>query len=207
MAPQTKSKPRMGRPPVLENARDRILDEAAELFGSGGYDKSSLNDVAERLGVSKAAVYHYFNTKQAIYDAIIVRTLDGLIKHVEGAVNHASRPEHKLRAFMIAHAQFFEKNYWGFVCMLVGYGGMANPSLISEANHKRLEYEQILRAILRAGIADGSFKETDVTTVSHSVLSMLNWMVRWFKPGGPSRAETFAEQYYQLLTSGLSSSP
>ncbi|CAN7682932.1 TetR/AcrR family transcriptional regulator [Rhizobium sp. LjRoot30] len=195
----------MGRPPVLENARDRILDEAAELFGGGGYDKSTLNDVAVRLGVSKAAVYHYFSTKQAIYDAIIVRTLDGLIKHVSSAVEASTGADQKLRAFMMAHAAFFEENYWGFVCMLVGYGGMANPSLITEANQERREYEDILRTILREGIADGTFAKTDVTTASHSVLSMLNWMVRWFKPGGPRHAKSFAEQYYELLTRGLTS--
>lgn len=200
---QSKMKPRMGRPPVLENARDRILDEAAELFGGGGYDKSSLNDVAVRLGVSKAAVYHYFSTKQSIYDAIIVRTLEGLIAHVNGAVERCSGADEKLRAFMVAHAAFFERNYWGFVCMLVGYGGMANPSLISEANHMRVEYEDNLRKILRDGMADGTFKKRDVTTASHAVLSMLNWMVRWYKPGGQRRAEAFAAQYYELLTRGL----
>ncbi|TGR64414.1 TetR/AcrR family transcriptional regulator [bacterium M00.F.Ca.ET.194.01.1.1] len=203
MSAQVNPKPRMGRPPVLENARDRILDEAAELFGAGGYDKSSLNDVAVRLGVSKAAVYHYFSTKQAIYDAIIVRTLQGLNDHVGSSVSKATDADAKLRSFMIAHAEFFEANYWGFVCMLVGYGGMANPSLISAANNLRVEYETMLRDILKEGMETSIFTKTEVTTVSHSVLSMLNWMVRWFKPNGPKRAASFAQQYYELLTHGL----
>ncbi len=193
----------MGRPPVLENARDRILDEAAELFGSGGYDKSSLNDVAERLGVTKAAVYHYFPTKQAIYDAIIVRTLEGLLDNVRREVDNATGSDGRLRAFMLAHATYFEKNYWGFVCMLIGYGGMANPGLKSEANHLRSDYEAVLRAILEEGMDDGTFRKTDMTTASHSVLSMLNWMVRWFKPSGRRNAATFAFEYYEMLTRGL----
>jgi AcrR family transcriptional regulator len=209
LKPRLKSKatpkptPRLGRPPVLENARDRILDEAAELFGAGGYDKSSLNEVADRLGVTKAAVYHYFPTKQAIYDGIIVRTLEGLIAHVRSEVEARSDAGAKLRSFMVSHAGYFEKHYWSFVCMLVGYGGMANPSLKSEAIQMRGEYEKILRGILRDGIASGAFRSVDVTISSHSVLSMLNWMVRWFKPNGPRTAASFAEEYYDLITHGL----
>ncbi|KAB2680302.1 MULTISPECIES: TetR/AcrR family transcriptional regulator [Alphaproteobacteria] len=200
---QTKTKPRMGRPPVLENARDRILDEAAVLFGEGGFDNGSMNVVAERLGVSKAAVYHYFDTKQSVYDAIIVRTLEGLLEHVSRAVAASTTADGKLKSFMVSHAGYFEKNYWGFVCMLIGYGGMANPGLKSEANQLRIEYESILRGILREGMATGAFREADVTISSHSVLSMLNWMVRWFKPGGQKRAETVAAEYFDLLTNGL----
>lgn len=106
---QTKTKPRMGRPPVLENARDRILDEAAVLFGEGGFDNGSMNVVAERLGVSKAAVYHYFDTKQSVYDAIIVRTLGGLLEHVSRAVAASTTAEDKLKSFMVSHAAYFEK--------------------------------------------------------------------------------------------------
>ena len=212
LKPRMKSKPapkppRIGRPPVLENARNRILDEAAELFGAGGYDKSSLNEVADRLGVTKAAVYHYFPTKQAIYDGIIVRTLEGLIAHVRSEVEGRSDAGEKLRSFMVSHASYFEKHYWGFVCMLVGYGGMANPSLKSEAIQLRGDYEKILRSILRDGIGAGAFRNVDVTISSHSILSMLNWMVRWYKPKGPRTAASFAEEYYELITCGLAAEP
>lgn len=202
---QTKKKAKrpLGRPPVLENAADRILDEAAELFGESGYDKSSLNDVASRLGVTKAGVYHYYESKQAIYDAIIVRTLKGLLEHVRAEVSAASGADRKLRSFMAAHAGYFEKNYWSFVCMLIGYGGMDSPSLKSEASRMRSEYEKVLRSILREGMEDGTFRKTDITTSSHAVLSMLNWMVRWFKPGGGRTADSFALEYFDLLTRGF----
>lgn len=198
-----KAKPRMGRPPVLENARNRILDEAAALFGESGYDKSSLNDVAVRLGVTKAAVYHYFGTKQAIYEGITIRTLEGLAERVNAAVDAAEGAQEKLRAFMISHASYFEENYWGFVCMLVGYGGMTNPSMISEINQIRVDYESVLRKIIKDGVAEGCFVDVDVTVASHSVLSMLNWMVRWFKPNGSKRAHVFAGEYYDIVTKGI----
>lgn len=203
MSVETKAKPRRGRPPVLLNAVDRILDEAAELFGEGGYDKSSISDVSDRLGITKAAVFHYFPTKQSIYDAIIMRTLEGLAAAVKHEVDSRNGAEDKLRGFMKAHAGYFERNYWSFVCMLVGYGGMASSNLKSEVNRLRVDYEKLLRVILKDGMESGTFRKADVTMTSHAILSMLNWMVRWFKPGGKRTAEWFAAEYYGVVTQGL----
>ena len=77
--PNGATKPRrQGRPPTIENARDRILDDAARLFARDGYDGTSLGELAASVGVTKAAIYHYFPNKKEIYEAIIVRTLEGL---------------------------------------------------------------------------------------------------------------------------------
>jgi AcrR family transcriptional regulator len=58
----------MPRPPRTQGAetRDRILDVAQELFTRQGYDKTSLRDIAERLGITKAALYYYFERKEDI---------------------------------------------------------------------------------------------------------------------------------------------
>ncbi|PJI53707.1 TetR family transcriptional regulator, partial [Methylobacterium radiotolerans] len=59
-----------------------MLEEAAKLFARSGYDGSSISDLAAAIGVSKAAIYHYYPTKQDIYDAIILQVLEGLTQTV-----------------------------------------------------------------------------------------------------------------------------
>jgi AcrR family transcriptional regulator len=58
----------MPRPPRSQGAetRERILDVAQELFTQHGYDKTSLRDIADRLGITKAALYYYFERKEGI---------------------------------------------------------------------------------------------------------------------------------------------
>lgn len=194
---------RQGRPPTIANARDRILDDAACLFARDGYDGTSLGELAASVGVTKAAIYHYFPNKQEIYEAIIVRTLEGLRRHVSQATAATSGPEEALVRFMTAHADFFEDHYDGFLTMLVGYGGMENVVMIAEAQKLRDEHEQALRQIIADGIAKGTFRAVDIDVTSRAVLSMLNWMVRWFKPGKGRRAASFARDYYDLMFGGL----
>src|SRR5690606_32784204 len=100
---------RQGRPPTLPDARIRILDAAAELFARQGYENSSVGDLAAALGVSKAALYHYFPTKQDIYDSIIVDVLQGLRDEVAAGLAQAVGPRERLRGFMLAHARYFER--------------------------------------------------------------------------------------------------
>jgi AcrR family transcriptional regulator len=203
MTAATEKKKRLGRPPAVENPRRRILELAAQLFAEKGYDAASIADLAALMGVSKAAVFHYFQTKQQIYDAIILQALEGLVRTVSEQVRLESTPQARLRRFMSAHAAYFEAHQAEFVMMLAGFGGMDNAGFREEATRLRDEHEHLLRAILSEGIAVGVFRAANVGTAARAVLSMLNWMARWFKPGGGSTAEDVALEYYDLLAGGL----
>lgn len=196
--------PRRGRPPLVENHRERILERAAVLFGTHGYQGVGIAALADDLGVSKAALFHYFRSKREIFDSIVYDALSGLYESVTAAVREEDDPSTQLLSFMRAHAQFFEDNYWKFVVMLVGFGGITSP-LVAEMKKIRDNYEQRLREIIDRGVQDGSFREVDVATTGRAVLSMLNWMARWYKPGGPSSAAEIAEEYGNLLLAGLAS--
>jgi AcrR family transcriptional regulator len=194
---------RLGRPPRVDNQRERILDEAAILFARSGFEASSLSDLAEETGISKAGIYHYFRTKQDIYDAIIVQTLRRLVEHVETAIMDASGPRAQLLVFMTAHAEFFEHNYWSFRAMLVGFSDMETREVRQEAVDLRERYEHLLRWIIAEGVARGKFREVDPATTGRAVLSMLNWMARWFHPRGTKTAPQVAREYADLLFRGL----
>lgn len=195
-------RPRAGRPPTLAAPRERILEEAARLFAKSGYENSSVADLAAAIGVSKAAIYHYYPTKQDIYDAIIIDVLRGMTAAVSQAVAQAPGHRERLRAFMLAHARYFQQHHPQFVTMLVGYSGMTITER-EDAAHLRDDYERMLRDILAAGMAAGEFRALDVASSGRAVLSTLNWMARWYRPGGPQAAEAIAEDFFDLLAGGL----
>jgi TetR/AcrR family transcriptional regulator, cholesterol catabolism regulator len=199
----TKPAPRRGRPPLVENHREVILERAAVLFGTYGYQGVGIAALADDLGVSKAALFHYFKSKREIFDSIVYDALSGLYEFVTTSVSEDDDPSTQLVTFMRCHAQFFEENYWKFVVMLVGFGGITSP-LASEMKKIRDNYEKRLREIIARGEQEGAFREVDVAMTGRAVLSMLNWMARWYKPGGKRSAADFAEDYASLLLAGLS---
>lgn len=194
---------RLGRPPRTEHQRERIMREAAMLFGRSGFDGSSLNDLAAEVGISKAGLYHYFRTKQEVYDAIIIETQRSLFEYVSAAVGRTADPREQVLAFMAAHAEFFERHYWEFRCMLVSFTGMSAPDSRHDAVVLRERYEHLLRDLIAEGMRQGRFREVDAASTGRAVLSMLNWMARWFHPGGPKTAPEVAREYADLLFHGL----
>jgi AcrR family transcriptional regulator len=193
----------LGRPPLHDNQRERVIACAAELFAREGFENVGMGRLADAVGISKAGVYHYFTAKREILDTIVITTLDGLMETVVTATTEVKRPRDRLIAFITAHAAYFEANYWAFTTMLVGFGGLRSRATREAVVDQRDRYEGLLRQILQEGVDSGDFRAVHIPTASRAALSMLNWMARWFDPSGPERATDVAASYAELLLDGL----
>ena len=135
------------------------------------------------------------------YEATSLLALKGLVAAGEKALEVAD-PKAALLRFMEAHARYFEENRPFFVAMLQGLQSLS-PEHREATVRLRDRHEENLRAILRRGVEQGVFREVDVALAGRAVLSMLNWMIRWFRPDGPMRAEEVARAYHDLILRGL----
>ena len=108
----------------------------------------------------------------------------------------------KVRSAMIAHARFFEENYTEYVTLLHGFGGLSRK-VSPEEVAIRDRHEMLLRKLLKNARDAGELDIADIPTVARAVLSMINWMVRWYKPAGPKRAGAFAADFFDLLYNGM----
>src|SRR5881227_748768 len=85
------------RGPVDHNVREQILEAAEQHFSRYGYDKTTVSDLAKAIGFSKAYIYKFFDSKQAIGEAICSKTLSAMVAAVEEAMAGASTPTEKFR--------------------------------------------------------------------------------------------------------------
>src|SRR5258707_4782726 len=84
MSEITSSAPQ-SRGPTDHNVRDQILEAAGEHFSRYGYDKTTVSDLAKAIGFSKAYIYKFFDSKQAIGEAICSKRLSAMVAAVEEA--------------------------------------------------------------------------------------------------------------------------
>jgi len=89
------------RGPTEHTVRDQIIAAADEHFSHYGYGKTTVADLAKAVGFSKAYIYKFFDSKQAIGEAICARCLEGLLASVEQAVAEGKTPSEKLRKIFI----------------------------------------------------------------------------------------------------------
>lgn len=199
---KTASKPGPGRPPNLRDPHAAIKDAAAALFASKGFETSTLQEVAEAVGVTKAGVYHYFPSKEALFNAIALDVLSDLLTAARARVSQVSTPEERLKAFMLAHAAFFEANRDRYRAAFIGRGGDTRD-FTPEQLAARRAYTDFLVGLLKDGREAGAFEFDDAATTARGILGMVNWMARWYRPDGRQTAVEITGDFAATLLRGL----
>jgi AcrR family transcriptional regulator len=82
--------------------RDRLIDAARELFGEHGYDGTSIEAILRAAGIQRGALYHHFDSKRAVYDAVLDRVIGEIATKVAVAARAAPDPAASLRAGCVA---------------------------------------------------------------------------------------------------------
>ena len=180
-----------------------ILAQAAKLFASEGFSGASMQDLATAVGISKASLYHFFKDKEEIDSKVVIISLDRLNWLVDDKVSRCTTAADRIDAFCRAHAEHLASNPDLYITAAMGYQALTNPDVKRQAKAARFAYQDRLRTIIEAGVDSGEFRRLDVALAARALISCLNWMARWWKPGGPDSAEQIASDYAALIIRGF----
>jgi AcrR family transcriptional regulator len=182
-----------------------ILASAAEVFAVQGMDKGSMSQVAAHAGVSKALLYHYYPSKDALLFAIMISHLQELNEAAELADDSALEPKLRLRALVGAVLETYRGADFEHKVLL-------NAQLVLN-DEQRAEVLKAERQLVRrfSDVIDAiapnlnSKERPLLTPVTMSLFGMLNWMYMWFKDGGRITREDYADVATNLLLGGMQS--
>jgi AcrR family transcriptional regulator len=142
--------------------RDEILDAAERLVRTRGYDEMSIQDIQDELGVSRGAIYHYFRSKEAILDALVVRTTAAGMALVQPIVDDpALDARTKLQTVFSAGAAW--KRERSDVLLGVMRQWISPSNDLVRYRTERAAFEQfrsLMAQIVRQGVAEGSMDPT-----------------------------------------------
>ena len=181
--------------------RDAVLHTAAQLFIDKSYGRTSMNDVAERLHITKPALYHYFQNKEQIL-LECYRLGTGLIgRTLKEIASHCGTGLEKVEAFIYSYANVMTVNF-GRCVMRLDEGDLSAEARAEVHRYKRT-IDRRLRSFIAEGIEDGSIVPCDAKIAAFSIAGALNWICQWYEPEGPLSGEEIASQFAQTLTQGL----
>jgi AcrR family transcriptional regulator len=184
-----------------DRKRQGILSRSAILFAEHGYTGTSITMIAEACGVSKALMYHYYSSKDAVLFDLLEDHLQNLVTVVEAAAQSAGKPEEKLFAISAA--------------LLEAYRGadaehqvqISSLKLLPPAQQETLkEMERKLVVIVSDAIADAiphaAKKRHLLKPLTMSLFGMLNWHYLWFRDGKGITREKYARMVTSLILAG-----
>jgi AcrR family transcriptional regulator len=184
-----------------DEKRDAVLRTAVQLFLEQGYHRATLNEVAERLNITKPALYNYFRGKEEILFecwALGQERVDDFIAGIDAAGGTGLA---KLRKLVHAYAEVMTTDYGA---SLVRF----DPRDLTDKNSRTVRaakrgIDRTFRKYIAEGIADGSIRPCDPKMTAFVIAGSLNWIGHWFQRDGAMSAEAIAGEFTERLTEGL----
>lgn len=191
--------PRRGRPGYDQQT---VLRRAVELFNRRGYDATSVGELAAELGVTKSAIYHHVESKEALLAAALDEALDELTSAIEAAaaldeVSAGQRLRvavHDSVRVLVAHQPA--------VTLLLRVRG--NSAVETSALRRRRHLDEMLAGLVTAAVREGSVRsDLAPEVVSRLLFGMVNSTVEWYRPDGPISATALADAVVAISFQGL----
>ncbi len=194
------------RDQVIAFKREQILNEAVELFYQLGYQHTSLDMVAERLGVTKPFIYYHFKDKAEILFEIGRRSIVQANNALKGALSTPGKPAVRLYHTIAAmtrsvlessrHTAIFfreEKNF-----------SDTDRAVLHEMHS---EFDKMLVKLLEEGCKTGEFKVADPALCSLAIAGAVGWGYIWYRPNGRLSVDEIAEQMAQMVMQMVGAAP
>ncbi|MBC7254273.1 MAG: TetR/AcrR family transcriptional regulator [Actinobacteria bacterium] len=181
--------------------QEEIRAVAARLFREKGFRRTSLEEIARRLRITKPALYHYIDSK---YDLLYAICESAVTELLDGAREIESSPlpaEEKLRRLIALHLDMFAR-HGDITNVYLADEGELPPRRRRKVRALSREYETVLRGVLEEGMREGSFREMDVPMVARAVSGMCNWLSSWYDPAGERSTGEIAEVFSGLVLEG-----
>ena len=185
-----------------EVKREAILRVAARLFNEKGFHATSLDEVAERLHVTKPTVYHYIKNKEEILFECVRIGIETLHAAVERVGSSGGTAVQKLEAAIREYASIVAQDF-GRCVILVGEDPLP-PESRKELRRLKRRIDHEFRGLIAQGVAEGSLAPCDPKLAAFILAGALSWIARWYRPDGPLAAPAIAEHCIALLMNGLS---
>ena len=186
-----------------QSARKRgaLVREAARAFSARGYYNTSLDDVAEQLGVTKAALYYYVKGKEEILFECHLISSDLGDQAIEFAETVKGNGFERVIALARRYLELLTSEFGAFAVLTeIDALTPANRKIISA---RRDRFDHQFRAFVAAGIADGSIRPVDPKLTVFYFMGAVNWMTRWFDPQGTYNSQQIAEQFTDFLAQSI----
>jgi TetR/AcrR family transcriptional regulator, cholesterol catabolism regulator len=179
-----------------------IYRAAAEIILRKGYDATSVNDIANALGMTKAGLYHYIHGKKELLFDIMSYGMGELDREVVTPAKAIPDAAARLRFMLDAHARLVTKGQ-GAVTILVDEITALTPTQNRKITRHKRAYFEFLRDTLEQLKAEGKLLDLNTTAAAFTLLGMVLWPSRWFRQDGALTSEQVAEEIVRIAFQGL----
>jgi len=184
---------------LKDNKYNKILLVAAKLISKKNYNAVSLQKIADKVGLQKSSLFHYFKNKEELLLRILEESVGGVDLNLENIISkNELEPEEKLREAINNHLIMLVENLDNLNIFLNEYTSLSKKNQEIYLK-KRKKYEKNIEGIIAEMKTKGYFNGLDTKIISFGLLSMLNGAGKWYKNGGPLTIKEISNIFYKMI--------
>ncbi len=180
--------------------RERTVGAAAQLFYDRGYEKTTLEAVAETLGVTKPFIYGHFRSKAELLADICTRGVRASLVAIDTALELEASPTEKLRSFSRVFLIAVLSNQRN-IAILTREEKNLEPLDFDRLSALRREFDRKLVSLLRSGVEAGEFHVADPFVAALSIGGLVSWSYVWYRSHGRLSLDALADEVAALILS------
>ena len=204
---QGKAERQTGRVKRARLTQKVIIEAAAGLFAWKGFGATSLNDIADALGVTKVALYYHIKNKEEILRLIYLMVLNMAEEPLRHIVESELSPVEKLRRAVEHHISVTVNTSPAIKVFYREHAHLTGP-FAREIMLREKDYERYIERIIQEGVAQGLFKPNfDPQVITFGLLGMCHWLSQWYKPSGRFTHRQIADMFMDMVEGGLLLAP
>lgn len=149
-----------------------IIEAAQRLFGIYGFEKVSMQEIADELTLSKASLYYYLPDKESLYIAVIEKEQEEFLSKINEQTCNISDPSEFLKEYAVRRLSFF-KTLLNLSRLRSEYYSNLKPIFSETVENFREKERKIISGILEKGIKEGTFVSLDIFRTANLFLDLL----------------------------------
>ncbi len=184
-----------------DGKREAVLRTAVLMFLERSYARTSMNDVATQLNITKPALYHYFRNKEEILVEIFRLGTDLIDRMLDGIEQEQKTGLDKVADFIAGYIRIIAGDF-GRAVIRLDDGELSRSGRKLVRSRKR-EIDHRVRALIERGIEDGSIAPCDAKISAFILAGSIHGLASWYEPAGPMELTAIIDQYLRMHSSGL----
>jgi TetR/AcrR family transcriptional regulator, cholesterol catabolism regulator len=187
--------------------RQEVLDAATQLFHERGYAASSIQDLADELGILKGSIYYYIKSKDDLLYEILKDVHEDALVNMKTVEEMDGDALQKIRAFVTLHIRSDLESPARVGVFHRDFRSLSNERQRMIIDERR-RYDRTLRKLIRQGQEDGVVcPDVDPPLAALAALGMVNSVYQWYRPSGRQSVLGIAHQFADLIVAGLVCDP
>ena len=198
--------PRTPKPERASNSpspRDRILEAAARLICAKGYDATSIQDIADATGLTKAGLYHHIRSKESLLLEIQHYGMDVFEERVLSQVVSIADPLDRLKACMEKNVLLVTQGWSKEVTIILHEHATLTGDARAHINARKKRYVRFLEESFADAVRAGQIRPVNPKVAAFAFLGQVLWIYKWFRADGAVPADALAREMVDLFFHGL----